>query len=367
MRKLFAVPMSGGDLTMLSVLAVIVASVTLAATVVAAVIWPWLGLLIAVLGVALAAVVVAAFKLPVRAWGGTFLKFENVPKNASMVLRWKFHQGQAENPELLYEDMREGVVLWSPWLYVREALLLLDPVIIPQSGDEVNASDGTIVIVDSQVTARIKCPIQFLRNVGNNRDLMTRITNEYLHEALEYATASPKGDVEAYSSIKLTSNERRLLDDVSRDATVRINRRLAASALGFEVKVGVTSLKAPRIIAAAQEAAAAAAQDVKEKTEQAKGMAEVITRVAKAPGQALGQGTMDTLQAIVSDPGANSDERRIALEVLNKVTPNATVLTGIVMGAQVVVDALQLKRGGKRSASDSEDRGKKDKPKKETE
>lgn len=360
MKNLLALPVSGG-LVALAVSALVTLGVLgLGVILSLLVIAPLVGVIVAMAMMIPPVLLLGAFGWPVKRFGGTLLKFNSVAKNHSLILRWKFQQsGQREDK---YLDFREGLVLYSPWCFAVEATLNLEPMIIPQKGDQVNVSDGALVEVDTQVTAKIIDPIAFLISIGADREKGKPIVAEYLHEALQYATSEDDSDDTRFASTELAKNHKDTLKEVGKEATDRINERLDEQGFGLDVKIAVTAFKAPKLIAAAQEAAAAAKQESDEKIAQSVGMAVAIKNMSKAPAEALtetiGEDAVKAMRLAIADPNTDPEVKKLALSVLDKATPNATVLLGITALSQVLVDAFQQVAGGKRSASSTETKSK---------
>jgi len=382
---------------------------------------PWLSLIPVILGilVLLAVVTVAfiVFKSSISLGGQTyrFLIFEDVENMKSLILRWRFPGNEqtasvydARKDEKMYKAFPPGLCAYSPLFFSREALVDLKPQVIPQDPIEVNAEDGQLVAVDTQVTGSVTNPILFFLNAGNDPAKMKVILFEYLHTALERMTSvwrgkelplgapeeisekavkeGPAPDMEVYLPVldtilkpeettevegvdgrvrqlvarwKCTTDQLTKSGDVVQSrmgkfATGLVNHWMNGGGqeqfFGWTVKIKVTALRPPEKFAAAQEAKEAAGLQADEVRTQAAGYADMLTQI-QAAVKTLSPEVQNRLIELIANPNTSPEVLNRALTVMAAGQPNSTVLTAVAALVPTISDTMEFVFGGKRAKS----------------
>lgn len=323
--------------------------------------------------VVVAVLLIAAFTLEIK--GKPFFVFENVPAMNALVLRWLFPSKESQRPgydaradKTLCVSLYSGLAIYSPWLFKREALVDLKTRVLATKPLPVNDREGNIIYVDVQLSWWPVNVISYFLNVANNPEEMERIIIEYLQTALRrMASVGNKtlklrksdGTIEKeFAGWECTTLALTMSDD---DAQRRMGQLVTwllkhwlssggdEQYFGIEVKVKITSIQAPEILAAAQEAKAAAKTEVDQVTIQAKGYAAMATTIAGAITAMVPEKVRTRLFEVIQDPTTPPETVGKCAEFLRGVFPNATFLTAALSLIPAARDIMEAARGGKRA------------------
>ncbi len=383
---------------------------------------PWLVLipigLVILVGLIIAALAVFFLRSSIRIGGQTyrFLAVEDVENMKALILRWRF-PGEKQvasdyNPRSdseMYRAFPSGLCVYSPLFYNREGLVDLQPQVIPHDPIEVNAEDGQLVAVDSQVTGEVTDPVLFFLNAGNDISRMKIILFEYLHTALQRMTSVWRGQeliegmpeeikakkgmpppnlrlylpilvpekvqVEGVEGVEVEGVGGLVRQFVARwkcstdqltkaNDTVQSRMGKFASGLvnhwmnggeqeqsfGYRVKIKITALLPPEKFAAAQEAKEAAGLQADEVRTQAAGYADMLTQIQDAV-RTLSPEVQARLTELIAEPNTPPEVLNRALTVMAAGQPNSTVLTAVAALVPTIRDTMEFLFGGKRAKS----------------